>query len=125
MSTWDLLMANNKWMEEAKDQWGNSSFLMYVQLQPNTTFKSASETIKNAEQDKVDEEIKKFNIEVSLTPMSRWHLYSEWKNGINVGGRIQYVWMFGIIGAFVLLLACINFMNLSTARSENVQRKLA
>jgi putative ABC transport system permease protein len=118
LSTWDLLMANNKWMEEAKDQWGNSSFLMYVQLQPNTTFKSASETIKNAEQDKVDEEIKKFNIEVSLTPMSRWHLYSEWKNGINVGGRIQYVWMFGIIGAFVLLLACINFMNLSTARSE-------
>ena len=118
LSTWDLLMANTKWMEEAKDNWGNSSFLMYVQLQPNTTFEKASGTIKNAEQDMVDEEKKKFNIEVSLTPMSRWHLYSDWKDGINVGGRIQYVWMFGIIGAFVLLLACINFMNLSTARSE-------
>ncbi|WP_310589164.1 FtsX-like permease family protein [Dyadobacter sp. Leaf189] len=50
--------------------------------------------------------------------MSRWHLYSEWENGRNAGGRIQFVWLFGIIGVFVLLLACINFMNLSTARSE-------
>ena len=50
--------------------------------------------------------------------MSNWRLYSEFKNGVNTGGAIQYVWMFGIIGIFVLLLACINFMNLSTARSE-------
>jgi ABC-type antimicrobial peptide transport system permease subunit len=50
--------------------------------------------------------------------MSKWHLQSDFKDGINTGGRIQDVWMFGIIGIFVLLLACINFMNLSTARSE-------
>src|SRR5687767_8465837 len=50
--------------------------------------------------------------------MNKWHLYSEFKNGINTGGAIQYVWLFGIVGVFVLLLACINFMNLSTARSE-------
>ena len=50
--------------------------------------------------------------------MSKWHLYSEFKNGVIVGGNIEFVWMFGIIGVFVLLLACINFMNLSTARSE-------
>ena len=50
--------------------------------------------------------------------MSRWNLHNGFWNGKNVGGSIQYVWMFGIIGAFVLLLACINFMNLSTARSE-------
>jgi len=45
-------------------------------------------------------------------------LYSEYKNGVNAGGKIRYVWMFGIIGFFVLLLACINFMNLGTARIE-------
>jgi len=118
ISTWDLLLSYNKWMQEAKDNWGNSSFLMYVQLQPNASFKEVNAIIKNAEYNVTEEEYKKFNREVFLNPMSRWHLYPEWKDGINVGGRIQYVWMFGIIGAFVLFLACINFMNLSTARSE-------
>ena len=51
--------------------------------------------------------------------MSDWHLRSHWDdNGIKTGGLIEYVWLFSIVGAFVLLLACINFMNLSTARSE-------
>ena len=50
--------------------------------------------------------------------MDKWHLYSEFNNGANTGGRIEYVWMFGIIGLFILLLACINFMNLTTAKSE-------
>lgn len=118
ISTWDLLISHNEWMQEAADRWGNSSFLMYVQLQPNITHEAASAIIKNAEHDKVDAEFKKFNLQVFLNPMSKWHLYSEWKNGVNTGGRIQYVWLFGIIGLFVLLLACINFMNLSTARSE-------
>ena len=68
--------------------------------------------------DKVDADDKKFNQQVFLNPMNKWHLYSEWKNGVNTSGPIQYVWLFGIIGSFVLLLACINFMNLSTARSE-------
>jgi ABC-type antimicrobial peptide transport system permease subunit len=118
LSTWDLLLSYNQWMADAVDKWGNTSFLMYVQIAPNTTFESVSARIKNAIQDNADAEDRKFNIETFLNPMNRWHLYSEWKNGVNVGGRIQFVWLFGIIGVFVLLLACINFMNLSTARSE-------
>jgi putative ABC transport system permease protein len=118
ISSWDLLMSYNKWMQDAADTWDNSSFLIYVQLQPNTTFDGVSAIIKNEMHDNVEQEDRKFNIKVFLNPMSNWHLYSEWKDGINTGGRIQYVWLFGIIGAFVLLLACINFMNLSTARSE-------
>jgi len=53
-----------------------------------------------------------------LHPMNRWHLYSEFRAGNPDTGRIRYVQLFGLIGALVLLLACINFMNLSTARSE-------
>jgi putative ABC transport system permease protein len=51
-------------------------------------------------------------------PMNDWHLRSNFENGVQSGGRIENVWLFAIIGVFVLFLACINFMNLSTARSE-------
>ena len=50
--------------------------------------------------------------------MKDWYLRSEFENGIQSGGRIENVWLFGVIGLFILLLACINFVNLSTARSE-------
>jgi len=57
------------------------------------------------------------NPEILLHPMSKWHLYDAFKNGKNVGGQVQYVWMFAWISVFILLLASINFINLSTARS--------
>src|SRR5688572_31990335 len=59
----------------------------------------------------------KFEPEVHVNPMSKWHLYSDYKEGVLQNGPIQLVWFIGAIGVFVLLLACINFMNLSTARS--------
>jgi ABC-type antimicrobial peptide transport system permease subunit len=59
-----------------------------------------------------------YKYQAFLYPMKDWHLYSDFKNGLPGGGRITFVWLFGIVGIFVLLLACINFMNLSTARAE-------
>jgi ABC-type antimicrobial peptide transport system permease subunit len=77
-----------------------------------------SAKIIDVKYNKVNEDDRRYKPEVFLHPMSKWHLYSDFRNGINVGGRIEFVWLFGVIGVFVLLLACINFMNLSTARSE-------
>src|SRR4029077_1574318 len=61
---------------------------------------------------------------VVLHPVKYWHLYSDFKNGKEVGGFIDYVRMFSIIGILVLIIACINFMNLSTARSEKRAREV-
>jgi hypothetical protein len=70
---------------------------MYVQIQSKATMEQVSARIKKAMWDNVDAETKKFIPEIFLFRMKRWHLYSEWKYRMNVGGRIQYVWLFGII----------------------------
>ncbi|MBB6108150.1 ABC-type antimicrobial peptide transport system, permease component [Mucilaginibacter lappiensis] len=104
--------------ERSPTDWGDNSLFMYVQLADHADIAKVSAQIKNMKLDKLEREDKKFNPQLFLQSMSKWHLYAEFKDGVNTGGAIQYVWLFGIIGIFVLLLACINFMNLSTARSE-------
>ncbi len=98
--------------------WGDNSLFMYVQVADNADMAKVSAKIRDIKLNNMAVEDKKYKPALFLQPMSKWHLYSEFKNGVNTGGAIQYVWLFGIIGVFVLLLACINFMNLSTARSE-------
>jgi putative ABC transport system permease protein len=114
---WEKYLATREWVRNSEDSWGNNSFQMFVQITDNTTIEKVSATIKGVKKN-LDEDAAEFNSQLFLFPMKDWHLRSQFKNGKQSGGRIKYVWLFGIIGAFVLLLACINFMNLSTARSE-------
>jgi putative ABC transport system permease protein len=117
LASWDLHITSEDWIKRAVDQWGNNSFQMFVQIPYNTTMEGVAEKIKSVKARHAKDEVQ-FKPEIYLHPMKDWHLRSEWRNGLQVGGKIQTVWWFGIIGVFVLLLACINFMNLSTARSE-------
>jgi putative ABC transport system permease protein len=118
IAPWDLYFANADWIKTAPDPWRPNAFSLFVQLADNADMDKVSLKIRDVKLRKVNAELAKKKPALFLHPMSKWHLYGEFKNGINTGGRIQYVYLFGIIGVFVLLLACINFMNLSTARSE-------
>ena len=99
-----------------EDPWGNNSVSIYVQLADHADLKTVSAKIKDLKLKNIRADQRIAKPELFLQPMSKWHLYAEFKNGVNTGGRIQYVWWFGIIGVFVLLLACINFMNLVNSK---------
>lgn len=118
ISSWNFFYNNADWLKTMADPWRPNFTTLYVQLNDNADISSVSLKIRDAKLNKVNAQLAKKKPALFLFPMDRWHLYSEFKDGKNVGGAIQYVWMFGIIGVFVLLLACINFMNLSTAKSE-------
>jgi len=116
LAPWGFLLANDNNAKKDRDQWDNNSYNIYVQLKEEADFENVSDKI-------IDIRVKRSNPpaykpEFFLHPMSKWHLYSDFKDGKNVGGRIEYVWLFGCIGVFVLIIACINFMNLATARCE-------
>lgn len=103
------------------ENWGNNSTRNYVLLKPRTSLTTVQEKMKALREryDKNDPEAEMF-----LYPVSRWRLYSNFKGGIESGGLVEMVRMFGIIAGLILLIACINFMNLATARSEKRSKEV-
>ncbi len=122
IAPWDLYITTRPWIKRALTRWGNNSWQIFAQLNSNADIDNVTKKVRNIKLDNIklqgDVLGASFNPVLFLHPISKWHLYSDFKNGVNTGGKIEFVWMFGIIGLFVLVLACINFMNLSTARSE-------
>ena len=117
---WGLFLAEQEWIEErALTDWRNHFIGIYVELPADKSFQSVTAQVKNALHfDPQDQERMKQNkLELYLHPMSDWHLYPQ-GYGRGKGELIQMIRLIGMIGLFVLSLACINFMNLSTARSE-------
>jgi putative ABC transport system permease protein len=102
------------------EQWTNHGSQLFVELNDYIDFTQATINI----QDLLKPYVKEWKEELLVHPMDKWHLYNEFENGKTSGGRIQFIWLFVLIGAFVLVLACINFMNLSTARSDKRAKEI-
>ena len=112
LTNWELV----KRQGEDDSSWGNNSTRTYVLLKENASMASANDKIKGIKVRYSKDEDP--NWEMFIYPSSRWRLYSNFTNGKEDGGLIDFVKLFGVIALFILLIACINFMNLSTARSE-------
>jgi putative ABC transport system permease protein len=100
--------------------WGNNSVQTWVLAKPNVSETTLNKQVLNITRSHSDQK----DDDVFMHPASKWRLYSEFENGKVVGGRINTVKLFGVIAMFILLIACINFMNLSTARSERRAREV-
>ena len=113
--------ATQTWVRAEKDNWNANTFQVYVELLPNSSLSDATKSIQNIiKENKKDTRSE----QLFLHPMSHWRLYTNFENGKVSGGMIEYVQLFTVIAIFVLVIACINFMNLATARSESRAREV-
>ncbi len=95
----------------------NNNLQIFVKLKPGVSYEQVAPKIRNIEHTEKGN-INAMNSYVILQRMDRWHLYSNYINGKDTAGFLSYVKMFSIIGLLVLIIACINFVNLTTARSD-------
>ncbi|HEU5168239.1 MAG TPA: ABC transporter permease [Chitinophagaceae bacterium] len=113
---------DNNFLRRAMTDWQNSSWEVFVQVNIGTNMKMLEKSVNDIkyQHDGSDKRISAY----FAFPMNKWRLQSEFKDGKNTGGMIEYVRLFSIIAIIILLIACVNFMNLSTARSEKRAREV-
>jgi len=124
---WALQAKLYDWVKDEANAWDSNSFQVFAQLKPGVNPEATNAKIKDVVlEHMLDNDLMQKSIKpaVFLHPMAKWRLYGEFTNGKNTGGFIRYVRLFIAFGAFVLLLACINFMNLSTARSNQQAKEV-
>ncbi|HTD92695.1 MAG TPA: ABC transporter permease [Chitinophagaceae bacterium] len=117
VAPFDIFFQDNPWAKE----WGNSGVSTYAELRPGV----AAATIDKQLYDFIRKRDPASISHPFLFGMRNWHLRDQFNNGkLTGGGRIEYVRLFSVIAWIILLIACINFMNLSTARSSNRAREV-
>jgi len=100
--------------------WQASNVQTFALLKPGVTEQTANKLFANI----IRKHASGLDNEVFVHPMTKWHLYSNFENGVSTGGNIEMVHLFSIIAGFILLIACINYVNMSTARSQKRAREV-
>jgi len=118
---WKYREQTNEWVRENTTNWGNYSFQVFAELNDPANHASVENAVRMMLQEHGETETKP---EYFLYPMLRWRLHSNFENGVETGGMSDYVQMFTVIAIFIIVIACINFMNLATARSERRAREV-
>jgi putative ABC transport system permease protein len=103
-----------------KNDWRDNNTTTTVLLKPGVTEEKANQLFANVLKGYINDR----NTDLFVHPISKWRLWSRFEDGVAVGGGIESVRMFSVIAAFILLIACINYMNLSTARSDKRSREV-
>ncbi|MDO3644971.1 ABC transporter permease [Mucilaginibacter sp. L3T2-6] len=112
---WLSPMANIDHKQPWMDMWGANWARTYVELEPNANLAAVNQKLSHYLAGKTDN---KNTTECFLFAMNDWNLHDNFVDGKMSGGRITYVRIFSFIAWIILIIACINFMNLATARSE-------
>ncbi len=118
ITSWALYEKINPWAKNSG--WGNNFCMLFIQLKDNKFFNTANNHLKGM----IRANNPDSNNEAMMFPLKKWHLYSKFENGVSVGGKIDNLRIFLILAFSILLIACINFMNLSTAKSEKRAREV-
>jgi putative ABC transport system permease protein len=116
LAPFKIYLDQNGWLKS----WGNNGIVTYVETEPTADIATINKKLYGYVQTKQ----KEASAHMSIYPMNRWRMYDNFENGNEIPGRIQYVHLFNVIAWIILVIACINFMNLSTARSEQRAREV-
>lgn len=116
LASFKLFENQNDWLQ----YWGNNGIITYAELEPGADVVAINKKLYNY----IDSKAKGSIAKMSVYPMNRWRMYDTFDNGKEIAGRIKYVNLFSLIAWIILIIACINFMNLSTARSEQRAREV-
>jgi putative ABC transport system permease protein len=112
------LESTNSFVKLARSKgYGWTNFTTYVKLKPGISYAQLAPKIRDIEKTETDN-FMSMATNIIFDPVANWHLYDAFDKGKPIAGFIEYVRIFSIIGILVLLIACINFINLTTARSE-------
>lgn len=114
------IYASQDWIKSRVDDWADESFQVFIELNSGVSMADMNQSLVGL----LNQKRKDSKSEIFIHPLTDWRLYSKFVDGKQVGGMIDFVKSFSWIAAFTLVIACINFMNLATARSERRAREV-